>query len=334
MSPDGREVRLALPSRGRMEEETLEFLRECGLEVRKPGPRRYSAIMPGLPFVSVVFQRARDIPRSLSSGDVDLGITGLDSLEEARAGGMFGITVVHEALGFGSCRLALAVPEDWADVRRVTDLPGAPGAGRIATRHPCLAGRFLEAAGLSGFEIVGADGALESAPSVGYADLIADLVSSGETIRENRLKLLEDGVILESEAVLAGCSSSLETNPLVLSTACTMLEYVEARLRGRDKYLVFANMRGCSPDEIAARMSGRAFLGGLQGPTVSRVLGPPGSGWWAVNIVVPSSGLYEAIEELRASGGSGVVVTPVRYVFEERPDRCARLLDFSGRRRR
>lgn len=324
------EARLALPSKGRMEEETLEFLRECGLEVKKPDPRRYSASMPGMPFVSVVFQRARDIPRSLSSGDVDLGITGLDSIEEARAGGMDGLTLLHESLGFGVCRLALAVPEEWEGVRRTADLPGAPGGRRIATKHPCLAGRFLERTGLEGFEIVGADGALESAPSVGYADLIADLVSSGDTIRENRLKLLEDGVIMESEAVLAGCSASLETKPAVLLAACTMLEFVEARLRGRDKYLVFANMRGGSIGEIGARLSGRAFLGGLQGPTVSQVLGPPDGGWWAVNMVVEESRLFRAIEELRASGGSGVVVTPLKYVFEELPERCARLLGRRG----
>jgi ATP phosphoribosyltransferase len=325
--PTCSEVRLALPSKGRMEEETLRFLADCGFEAEKPGPRHYRACLPSLPGVSVVFLRARDIPRSLASGDVHLGITGLDSLREAEADGWDGITVVHEALGFGRCRLALAVPEAWADVSSVAGLAVrfAGRTARVATRYPNLAAAFLEASDACSFEITGADGALESAPAVGYADLIADLVSTGETIRENGLKLLAGGTILESEAVLAAGTSALDSDPAAMEAACTLLECIEARMRGRGRYLVFANMRGGCMEEVAARMIARPLIAGLQGPTISPVFGPGGRGWWAVNVVVPSSAVYRAIRQMREAGGSGVVVTPARYVFEEQSERCRRL---------
>jgi ATP phosphoribosyltransferase len=321
------EVRLALPSKGRMEEEAIGFLADCGFEVEKPGPRHYRACLPSLPGVSAVFLRARDIPRSLSSRDVHLGITGLDSLREAEADGWDDMTVIHDSLGFGRCRLALGVPQAWTDVSSVAGLAArfAGRTARVATRYPNLTGAFLEASGAGSFEIAGADGALESAPTVGYADLIADLVSTGETLRENGLKMIADGTILESEAVLAAGTPALASDPAVMEAACTLLECIEARMRGRGRYLVFANMRGRCPEEVAARIAGRPLIAGLQGPTVSPVLGPGGPGWWAVNVVVPASAVYSAIRQMREVGGSGVVVTPARYVFEEQSERCRRL---------
>jgi ATP phosphoribosyltransferase len=111
-----------------------------------------------------------------------------------------------------------------------------------------------------------------------------------------------------------------------------MLEFIEANLRARGQHLVFANMRGDSEGEIAERIFSQTDLGGLQGPTVSPIVTRDGSGgWWAINIVVSSDRLYNAIQQLRAVGGSGVIVTPIAYIFDERPVRYQKLLATLGK---
>ena len=182
------QIRLALPSKGRMEEETLDFLAGCGLRVTKTNPRQYVASLPTLPDVLVLFQRARDIPVSVAAGDVDLGITGYDALAETVGPAPDGVIVIHDALGYGECALVLAVPEDWEDVQSVSDLArrAAERPLRVATKYETSVTRFLADSGVENVRVVVADGALESAPTVGYADFIADITSTGTTLRENR----------------------------------------------------------------------------------------------------------------------------------------------------
>lgn len=323
------QIRLALPSKGRMEGETLDFLAECGLRVHKPNPRQYTATLPALPEVLILFQRARDIPLSVAAGDVDLGITGYDTLFEAFGEELQDVIVVHEALGFGECRLVLAVPEEWDEVRTVADL-GQRAAGRelrVATKYPQSVGRFLAARGVTHVRIVSADGALESAPLVGYADFIADITSTGTTLHENRLRALDDGTIVSSQAILIGNRAALKTRPDVLAATRQMLEFIEAHLRARGQYMIFANMRGHSMEDVAARVFGQPDLGGLQGPTIAPMITRQEVGqWWAINIVAHAHRLYEVIRQIRVIGGSGVVVTPVTYIFEEAPERYLRLL--------
>jgi ATP phosphoribosyltransferase len=323
------QIRLALPSKGRMEGETLDFLAECGLRVHKPNPRQYTATLPALPEVLILFQRARDIPLSVAAGDVDLGITGYDTLFEAFGEETQDVIVVHEALGFGECRLVLAVPEEWDEVRTVADLArrGADRALRVATKYPQSVGRFLAARGVTHVRIVSADGALESAPLVGYADFIADITSTGTTLHENRLRALDDGTIVSSQAILIGNRAALTGRPDVLAATRQMLEFIEAHLRARGQYMIFANMRGSSMEDVAARVFSQPDLGGLQGPTISPMITRQEVGqWWAINLVAHAHRLYEVIRQIRDIGGSGVVVTPVTYIFEEAPERYLRLL--------
>lgn len=323
------QIRIALPSKGRMEEETLAFLDGCGLRVNKINPRQYTATMPALPDVLVLFQRARDIPSSVAAGDVDLGITGYDTLYDAAPGGSDDIVMIHEALGYGECALVVAVPEDWSDVQTVADLARktAQSPLRVATKFNRSVSQFLAAAGVENVRVVSADGALESAPMVGYADFIADITSTGTTLHENRLRALEDGTIVRSQAVLIGNRKALASRLDVLEATRQMLEFIEAHLRARGQYMIFANMRGTSPEEIGARVFSQPDLGGLQGPTIAPMVTRQGTGhWWAINIVTTAHQLYDAIRQIRAIGGSGVVVTPVTYIFEEAPERYQRLL--------
>lgn len=320
-------IRLALPSKGRMEEETLDFLAGCGLRVNKTNPRQYTATIPALPHVEVFFQRARDIPASVAAGDIDLGITGYDTLYEVVSGDSEAVIVIHDALGYGECALVLAVPEMW-DVTTVADLARktAEKPLRVATKFNNSVTRFLAERGVENVRVVGADGALESAPIVGYADFIADITSSGTTLRENRLRPLEDGTIVRSQAVFIGNRAALAARADLLDTTRQVLEFIEAHLRAKGQYMIFANVRGESVEDVAARVFGQPDLGGLQGPTISKMITRTGNGWWAINLVVSTARLYGVIQQIRAIGGSGVVVTPVTYIFEELPERYQRLI--------
>lgn len=325
------QVRIALPSKGRMEGETLEFLANCGLRVNKTNPRQYSASIPVLPDVLILFQRPRDIPMSVANGDVDLGITGYDTLAEAEATKEAdSIVVVHESLGYGSCSLVLAVPDQWPEVQSVNDLAHKAEKQklRVATKYPNALRQFFENGGVSGIKIVSADGALEAAPSIGYADFIADITSTGTTLRENQMHPLKDGTIVESQAVFIGNREALNTRANLLSITEQMLEFIEAYLLARGQYMIFANMRGDTIEDITQAVLNQSELGGLQHPTIASLITKPDEGnWWSVSIVVRHSHLYTAIQQIRAIGGSGVVVTPVSYIFDERPQRCQRLLE-------
>lgn len=322
-------VRISLPSKGRLCDDALEFLSACGLKVYKPNPRQYEAQIPALPELTVLFQRPADIVVSVRDGSVDFGITGIDVLEERR-GDNGQVLVLHDSLGFGHCALSLAVPESWDDVQDVASLARRAArmdrSLRVATKYPVLTGRFLDNCGISS-TLISAEGTLETAPSIGYADMISDLVSSGQTLRDNRLKPLPGGVIQTSQAALIANRETLKTNPQALKVAGQLLEVFEAHLRASDNLAIFANMRGPSPEEIAQRIFSQPAIAGLQGPTISRVVvREQDPNWYAVNIIVPRSKLFQAITELRSIGGSGVVVMPVTYIFEEEPPRYMAML--------
>jgi len=324
------DIRLSLPSKGRLAENAVDFLAACGLTIDKPNPRQYAARIPALPDVTVLFQRPGDIVVSVRDGSVDFGITGMDVAAEH--GGNGSLLVLHDTLGFGGCRLAVAVPEAWATVWATDDLAAyAQELGRplrVATQFPNLTANFLTQRSITPFKLIHAEGTLEVAPAIGYADCIADLVSSGQTLRDNRLRPLDDGIILRSQAGLIANYSALRARPEVLQVARTLLEFIEAYLRAMEHVMITANMRGQSPEVITQRMFAQETLGGLQGPTLSPVIVQDGNrNWYAVQIVVRRDRLFRAITELRAIGGSGVIVTPVTYIFEEEPARYKAMME-------
>lgn len=321
------DIRLALPSKGRLEQGALDFLAAAGLRIDKPNPRQYFARIPVLPDLTVMFQRPGDIVVSVREGSVDFGMAGLDAVEERRGEGDE-VMILHEALRFGYCALALAVPEEWPErtarqlAQRAT---GLTQPLRVATQYPNLTGRFLRQAGIQDLHLIPAEGTLEVAPAIGYADLICDLVSSGQTLHDNRLRVLEEGVVLRSQAAFFANRQALKHRPEVLSMARQLLEYLEAYLRGQENYMVVANMRGDSPKAIAEALFVQADLTGLQGPTIAPVYTHGGELWQAVTIVVHKDRIIPAVRALRAIGGSGVIVSPVTYIFEEEPERARRL---------
>jgi ATP phosphoribosyltransferase len=322
-------IRLSLPSKGRLETGALEFLSAAGLHVFKPNPRQYLADLPALPELKVIFQRPGDIVVSVLQGSIDFGITGLDVLEEIRADNN-DILIIHDALGFGSCALTLAVPETWKEVKDVASLKGyaakLQSVLRVATKFPYLTEKFLNNHNIN-HKLITAEGTLESAPTIGYADMISDLVSSGQTLIDNRLRPLPDGVIQRSQAVLIANRKALQIRPEVLEMARRLLEYIEAHMRAEDNLLVIANMRGESPEAITQKIFTQTSVGGLQGPTISPIGVRDGSSnWHAVTVVVRRDHLPKAISELRLIGGSGIIVSPITYIFEEEPPRYNAML--------
>jgi ATP phosphoribosyltransferase len=323
------EIRLALPSKGRLSDHSLDLLNRAGLKVYKPNPRQYKAVIPSLPDLSVIFQRVGDIVEGVRDGSVDFGITGRDVYLERR--GKNGENIeLHPALGFGHCTLNVIVPETWEQVGEMSHLSRIEQATgnplRVATKYPVLTREFLNRHNYDQARLIHAEGTLEIAPEVGYADVIVDLVSSGTTLRDNRLKILSDGTIMESQACLIANKHSLKTNPKALSLAKRLLEFIVAHLRAAGNLAVFANIKGESPESIAVLMFSKEVIGGLQGPTLSKVITRDGEKWYAVHLIVRKDQLAQAIKELRDVGGSGVVVTPVTYIFEEEPHEYRNML--------
>lgn len=326
----GQAIRLSLPSKGRLEVDALDFLSETGLRVFKPNPRQYEAQVPSLPDLGVIFQRPGDIVVSVRQGSIDFGITGMDVIEEKR-GGNGDIIILHDSLGFGHCSLRLAVPEAWDEVIDIPSLKKYSTALnrplRVATKFPILTERFLSQYAIP-HTLISAEGTLETAPTIGYADVISDLVSSGQTLQDNRLRALPDGLIQSSQAALVANRKILQTDPKVLEMARRLLEYIEAHLRAKENLLVIANMRGESPEAIASKLFTQTSVGGLQGPTISPVITRESTqSWHSISIVVRRDHLPRAITELRSIGGSGIIVSPVTYIFEEEPPRYKAMLD-------
>eukprot|EP00899_Mesostigma_viride_P014443 jgi/Mesvir1/229/Mv13572-RA.1 len=328
---------MALPSKGRMAEDALQLLKDCQLSVRKLNERQYIAKMPEMNHVEVWFQRASDVVRKLRSGDVDFGIVGYDMLLELGEDDPE-LVIVHEALGFGHCHLALGVPMTgaYANITTFDQLVNMPCWSedhplRVVTGYTHIGKRFFAEKGIKNVELTTADGALEAAPLMGTADIILDLVSSGTTLRENNLKEVDGGYIVDSQAVLVARRAALLANPKMLETAHELIERLDAHLRAEDQFSVTANMRGTSMEDVAARILQETDLHGLQGPTIAAVYSAEGKSaangmqYFAISIVVTKKRLYEAVQELRSIGASGVLVSPLIYIFDEEPPRWRKL---------
>ncbi len=336
-------VTIALPSKGAIAEPTQDFLKSCDLRVVQTNPRKYTATIPNLPHVDVLFQRVTDIVYKVADGTIDMGITGLDVVHEI-AGSFDEVIVLHENLRYGGCQLVIAVPEAWIDVDTMADIVDISldfrehrrRNLRVATKFTNLTRQFLHEHGVHHFTLVEAEGALEAAPMLGYADIISDLSATGTTLRENHLKPLSDGVLLESNACLIGNARRLRDCESVRDTARTLLEVIDAALNGRNYYQVTANVRGSSGEAVARAVASNPRTRGLQGPTVAPIYAAntpenDDGQWYGVTIIVHSKSLMDAVAHLRSIGGTQTTVVPVRYVFMAQSPSYQRLIELLKR---
>ncbi len=337
-------IRLALPGKGTLESATLAFLTECGLKVNRNNPRQYLASVSSMPDLEVVFQRAADIPLLVQDGDATFGITGYDILAEHRGTAEVesdeddiddDIIVLEKDLGYGNCRLVVAVPETWIDVSTCADLWHLAGyyfahkqrGLRIATKYPALTGQFLREHGITHCKIISPHGALEAAPLTDTADLIVDLTETGTTLRENHLKLLDDGVVLHSQACLIANARLLRENEQALYLSSMMLELIEARMQARNRSLLTALMQAETSEEmhqVFGRLNQRlnSLVSGLElqaslieGQNATNPYRYSISG--VTNVRGSAAEFLEIVAALRSAGAVHINVTPLTYRFAE-----------------
>jgi len=201
---------LAVPSKGRLEEQTRDWFAARGLEITRPGgARSYLGAVEGHPEITVRFYPAAEIARELIRGTIDLGVTGLDLIHETSEAGPGAVSVAAE-LGFGNADVVVAVPDSWIDVTHFNDLADVASDFRsrhgrwlrIATKYVTVTRQHFARAGIAEYRTVESLGATEAAPASGVADIIVDITSTGSTLAANGLRVLEDGVMLRSEACL------------------------------------------------------------------------------------------------------------------------------------
>ena len=315
-------MRLVIPSDGELGEPTMRFLASCGVRVNRPNSRRYTGSIPSLPGIDVLFQRTADITTKVEEGSAEMGITGLDRLMEYRHDDDAVIPVMED-LGFGGCDYVLAVPDSWLDVTSIDDLADLAlefhergRQLRIATKYPRLLRRYLFERGINYFTFVPASGTLEAAPIAGYADLIADLSATGTTLRENRLKTLDGGTILSSQACLIANPIALAGCPDDLELARSLTEMLEAHLRADPYYRITANVQGRSAEDVSAMILARPEIAGIQGPTVARVFSIEEEDWYAVSLLIRKNRLLDAVAHLRECGGVDIAAAQLSYLFK------------------
>ena len=235
---------IAIPSKGRLQEDARAYFSRAGLEIVQAGnARSYRGSITGIAGVDIAFLSAPEIAREIGFGAVHLGVTGRDQVEEsisdwaARAD-------FTAPLGFGRCDVVVAVPEAWIDVTTMEDLDDVAAAFRphhgrrltVATKYVNLTRRFFAGHGIADYRIVESLGATEGAPATGAADLIVDITTTGTTLRDNGLKILDDGVILQSQAQLVtSLAAQWETSQL--STLAAILAKIDAGTAATKKLL-------------------------------------------------------------------------------------------------
>jgi ATP phosphoribosyltransferase len=207
---DSASLVIAVPSKGRLKDQAADMFERSGLALRVKGHERgYRGTLASLDGVEVEYTSAAEIVHQLKAGRVHLGITGEDLIRETLADVDASVAFL-KPLGFGRADVVVAVPDCWLDVARMADLEDvaaqfARAHGRrlrVATKYMNLTRRFFAAKGVAGYRIVESVGATEATPTVGTAELIVDITTTGTTLRANHLKVLEDGLILESQAHL------------------------------------------------------------------------------------------------------------------------------------
>lgn len=279
-------LKIAVPNKGRLMEETIDLLRAVGLRVPRQADRTLIATVNGGRY-QVLFARAQDIPEFVEVGAADVGITGLDLVEET------GCRVERLLdLKYGHCKLVVAAP-DPSPVASVESIP--PGA-RVATAFPNLTRRYFERL-RKAVTIVPVSGATEITPSIGVADLITDLTQTGSTLRQNHLRLLD--VILESWAVYIAGPSAQGAVRQEAEDLAHAFDSVENALRKR--YLM-ANVERARLEEVVR------LIPGLKAPTV---LDTADRSTVAVHAVVDEDAITSLVPRLKKAGASGILVLPI-----------------------
>jgi ATP phosphoribosyltransferase len=317
-------IRLAIPSKGHLYDGIIELLATAGYKVRRASDRQYEATIVGQGRFHVVFMRPADIVVQVQEGRCHLGVTGMDVYAELAVETEGGLVVIPD-LGYGGCRLAVAVPESWIDVSHMldlvdltTDFKTAGRTFRVSTKYPALVRQYFRRFGIYYYQLIPSEGALELHPSLGIADIIVDLVSSGTTLKDNRLREIQGGTVLESAACLIGHVPSLASLAAEGETGAValLLDAIDG-VRAAKGWLhveVVGSQTAAISDAAAKVAAHLRSQGGLH---VARgeVWGDDGNPGWRVTALLPAAVLTACRRELHRLGAGRVVGLPPRIVF-------------------
>ncbi len=295
---DNRRIKIAVQKSGRLTEHSLDLLTRCGLRYSRGSDQLicYGENMP----LDVLLVRDDDIPELVQEGVCDLGFVGQNIVEERRLALRDSGTAVNferiAELGFGHCRLSFGIPESM-EYKDVTDLQGL----RIATTYPAIVGDFLRRNGVEA-SLVKFSGAVEIAPSLGKADVVCDLVSSGATMRAHHLR--EAVTILRSEAVLIGRVADAEVQN---DWIARLLQRVQGVLQVRESKYIMLH----APREALPRIA--KLLPGSEAPTIIPLEGRDDR--VALHAVCRENVFWETLEQLKEAGASSMLVLPVEKML-------------------
>ena len=203
-------ITIGLPSKGRLKDKSIAFFNDKNLKIlQNDKERNYFANIENKPNIKVIYLHAKEIIQRLGDGTLDVGISGLDLLNESEKSLQDKIGI-KQKLNFGSADLVVAVPDDWIDVQTIADLEEVAfdirskrnTRLRVATKYPNLTNNFLISKGVTQYKLISSLGATETYPFIGSSEIVTDITSTGKTLQDNNLRVLKDGLILKSAACL------------------------------------------------------------------------------------------------------------------------------------
>ncbi len=281
-------LRIAIQTKGRLNEESLLLLEETGIKLIE-GKRRLISLAKNFP-LEILYLRDDDIPQCVADGVADVGIVGKNEMDEQKKD-----VEVVKSLGFSKCRLSLAIPKD-IDYQGLTWFNGK----KIATSYPTILKDFL-AENYIQSDIHFIAGSVEIAPGIGLADAIFDIVSSGSTLVSNRLKEVQ--VVMKSEAVMVANPKLTKEKQAILDELIFRIESVE---NGRGKKYILLN----APNEKLEQII--KVLPGMTSPTLMPLAKP---GWSSLHSVIAESEFWEVIGNLKRNGAEGILVLPIEKMI-------------------
>jgi ATP phosphoribosyltransferase len=303
---------LAVPAKGRLQENAEAFFARSGLALIKPrGARDYRGAIAGLDGVEVAYLSASEITTQLAAGAVHFGVTGEDLVREMIPDANSKVVLI-EGLGFGFATVVVAVPQAWIDVRTMADIDDVGTSFRhthgrrmrVATKYVNLTRDYFSAHGIIDYRIVESSGATEGAPAAGTAELIVDITTSGATLAANGLKVIEDGIILRSQANLVaarGASWGVGERDI----ARVILDRVAAQQRARAFREVRARFSACDAKLVESAKQKFGVVTPFGGPTSSGML----------TLHCPPDKVYALTSFLRENGAEAMAVADLDYVF-------------------
>jgi len=281
-------LKIAVQKSGRLYEGSMKLLKECGIEVSN-GNNQLRVLASNFP-VEVFFLRDDDIPEYVQDAVADIGFVGENVVREKNK-----IVDFIEKLGFGKCRLSIAIPRN-GQLQSISDLNGK----KIATSYPVILNSFLNEKKIAA-SIHEISGSVEIAPRIGLADAICDLVSSGSTLFTNELKEIE--TILFSEAVLIGNKTLSTEKRIILESLLFRIRSVK---KAKNNKYVLLNAPNDKLDTICS------LLPGMKSPTILPLAEP---GWSSVHSVINESDFWDVIEQLKANGAQGILIIPIEKMI-------------------